>query len=125
MRALLPIHWGSRGPATAMSANGVITLQGKPYEFRYTFNLLARFENLVGHSILETDLKSVSDIRALLFAALKENDQVNSVEQTGQLMDGEDFLAIGRTLREAVDKALMGARTVEEVEKKMEYAPDG
>lgn len=93
-----------------------ITLD-RPRTLVMTFNALCDAEEALGHSLLTSaaDLASLRSVRALLWAGLKHEDPMLTLEKTGELIAASEggWLAAMTAVAQAIDKAMPEATAAE------------
>lgn len=73
------------------------TVNSKEYQVKLHVNTLAETEKLVGFSLWGTENMGIGTVRALLYAGVKDQHGLKTLEQAGDLLD-LDRQVITRTI---------------------------
>lgn len=75
---------------------------------RFDFNAMAEFEAITGKNYFKVNPSNLSatDLRALLYACLKEDDEQLTLKQAGKLISMIPMEELGEKIKEAIQAAV-------------------
>ena len=92
--------------ANAKRSEVIVHLDGKDHTLRLNFNKICEIEQLLGgKSLLTADSMSMTSVRAILFAGLKDNPDMKglTLNKIGKMIDStDDFPELAGKTLEAV-----------------------
>ena len=87
----------------------VIVNLDRPRKLKLTLNIMCEAEQILKKSILREDM-GLLDMRAILWAGLKQEDPKLTIQKVGEMMDSVDFNTLSAEIAEGL---------------KLYFAPDG
>ena len=96
--------------ATELRNKGIkFTLGNKEYELKFNMNTFCELEEVYGDinkAFEDLQLMKIKSIRALLYAAIKAEDDTVTLKSVGDLLQLDDLERLGAVINEALSESM-------------------
>ena len=96
--------------ASELKNKGIkFTLGDKEYELKFNMNTFCELEEIYGDlnkAFDDLQAMKIKAIRALIYAAIKVDDENATLKSVGEKLELEDLERLGTTINEALSKAM-------------------
>jgi hypothetical protein len=96
--------------ASELKNKGVkFQLNGKDYELKFDMNTFCELEEVYGdinQAFEDLQNKKIKAIRALIYSAVKSEDETVTLKDVGKMLTLQDMEQLGTSINEALNKAM-------------------